>query len=102
MVSIHEHGAPPPEDPVHGSREACTDRLHTRGEVLLARGFHDEVRMVGLEGVVQESEATPFAGSPQLRSNSRTNRTVRSDGMSDRTLSVTWHGKRDARGALRR
>lgn len=57
VEAIREHGAPARVDPVHGPGETGSDRLHAARELASVRGFHDEVGVVVLEGVVNQAKA---------------------------------------------
>lgn len=65
VVSVGEYRAAPPEDSVHGTREARSDRLHSRRKILLARRLHDQVSVIGLERVVGDAEAPALARGAQ-------------------------------------
>jgi hypothetical protein len=62
--AIGEHPARVPEDAVRGAREARGDRLQPARQVAGARGLDDQVRVVGLDAVVDEAEAPALAGRP--------------------------------------
>ena len=61
VIAIDEHRTTKTEDPVHGAREARSDGLHPRCEVLAARRLHDQMRVIGLDRVVHDSEAPALA-----------------------------------------
>ena len=61
VKAIGEHGPAPLEHSVHGSREARSDRFHSRSEMALARRFDNGVEMVVLNRIVNQSEALAVA-----------------------------------------
>jgi hypothetical protein len=65
VVAVGEHATAQEEDAVHGSREARSDGLHPRREVLTARGLHDHVHVIRLDRVVRHPEAPALARGAQ-------------------------------------
>jgi hypothetical protein len=57
VVAVREHGSAPSEDPVHGSRKARTEGLHSRRQMLVVGCLDDHVNVVRLDRVVHEPEA---------------------------------------------
>jgi hypothetical protein len=70
VVAAVEHGTAAAAHPVHGAREPGADAHHAAGECFLAVRFDDQVRMVSLEGVVRDTEASALTrlgqGAPPL------------------------------------
>ena len=58
-----EHRAFASEDSVHCAGEAGPNALHARRQCLPPRRLDDEVRVVALDGVVDETEAATLAGA---------------------------------------
>jgi len=58
-----EHRSPPPEDPVHRSREARGDALHAACESRRVRRFDQEVDVIVLDRVVNDAEVGSFRTS---------------------------------------
>jgi hypothetical protein len=60
VVAVGEHGTRAPKNPVHGSREPRTERLHGATESLSAFGLDDQMRVIPLEGVMDEAKISAF------------------------------------------
>ena len=79
MEAIREHRARPGEHAMHGPRESRADRLHAAGEIARGRGLDDQVHVVALDRVVNDSKSrsvdrrraarvwTHFANEAELR-----------------------------------
>lgn len=63
MVAIREHGTRTPENPVHGSGEPCSDRLHPAPKRAFVVRFDDQVGVIPLERVVDKPEPLPVTRS---------------------------------------
>ena len=61
VISIREDGPRAAEDPIDGSREARPQRLHATTQGAFVIGFHDQVRVVRLDRVVNEPKIVSFA-----------------------------------------
>src|SRR5215831_16519643 len=61
MEAVREHRSAPAEDPVHGSRDARTDGLHSAGEIACARRLDDQMHVIVLDRVMDEPEAPAVA-----------------------------------------
>lgn len=65
VIAVREHRPFSPEDAVHGPREPRTERFHPPTEVGGARCLDDQVYVVGLDGVLDQSEPAALAGPPE-------------------------------------
>lgn len=61
VIAIAQHAPATARDPVHGSREPSTERLHAAREISRARRFDDEVNVIRLERVVNDTESRSVA-----------------------------------------
>ncbi len=61
VIAIGEHSAGAVPDAVHDPCKPRTDRFHAPPERQLIVGFHDQVRVISLKGVVHEAEAVAIA-----------------------------------------
>ena len=62
VVSIGQDRAAAPEDPMHGTRQARSDRLHASAQGSGVVSLDDQVRVIALQRVVDEPEVAPVAG----------------------------------------
>ena len=61
VVSIRQDRAAAPEDPMHRTRQARTDRLHASAQGSRVVSLDDQVRVIALERVVHQPEVAPVA-----------------------------------------
>ncbi len=67
VVAIREDRTAANKHSVHGSGEPRTDRLHPTTQVLCARRLRNQMHVVHLDRVVDETEPTALAGSSEAR-----------------------------------
>jgi hypothetical protein len=61
VIAVRQNGALAPEDAVHGASEPRAERLHAAGEIELACGLDDCMKVIALDRVVDEPEAAALA-----------------------------------------
>lgn len=61
MIPLGEHRTAPLRDAVHRARESRPDGFHAAPESVAIASFDDQMRVVGLERVVDEPKALPGA-----------------------------------------
>jgi len=66
VEAVCKHGSAKPEDTVHGSREPRTDGLHSACEIAVACRFDDQMHVIGLDRVMNDSETSALARSRQV------------------------------------
>ena len=93
VVAAVEHRPAAATHPIDGAREPGANAHHAAGERLLAVRLDDQVRVVSLERVVRDTEASALArlgqGAPPLVDK----RPRRSEGTPGHTRRVTWTGQ---------
>jgi hypothetical protein len=65
VIPVGEHSARSPERPVHGPGEARGERLHPAPEGVAVLRLDDQVRVIGLDRVVDEPEVVPLVAAPE-------------------------------------
>ncbi len=61
VVTVGEDPPMPSGDAVHGACQPCGDRLHAASDGVAIVGFHDQMRVIALQGVVHEPEVASVA-----------------------------------------
>ena len=67
VVTVGQHPAVRREDPLHRSRDARAERLHSASQVVPARRLDDRVHVIQLDRVVRDAEAPALARSAKAR-----------------------------------
>jgi hypothetical protein len=56
VIAIAQHGAVRSEDAIHNAREPGTECLHAAAEFIGSRRLDHEVRVIGLDRVLDDAE----------------------------------------------
>ena len=59
VIAVAQHLPTTPSDSVHGSRKPRAERLHPAREIARARRFDDQVHVIRLKRVVNDTESPP-------------------------------------------
>ena len=104
VAAVGEDCAYPSKDAIDGSSEACRERFEAAGEVLFAGRLDDQVDVVALDRVVNESEAAAvadFAPAP-LELADEPSRSQGRDVLSYFQRDVTWMTRSERCSSLMR
>jgi len=65
VIAVRKNRPAAREDAIHGSREPRADRFHSACEIARAHRFSDQMHVIALDGVMNQSEAPAVARARQ-------------------------------------